>query len=354
MLLLLSSLATSWAAPTSQLADQPFTARPFGYLIPSFSPIPHGADQPTADDGFMLEARLGAEAKLDLGGGGLMGSLIEVDLSPSPVLKDAFAFYRPAPFLRFDLGQFKVPYSIDFLASDTRRLLPATPLITRDMVGRDVGFMMTVSLPVKGVTLARAQVAAFNGEGPNQLQDVDQHYLYAVRATITPFGARNKPFEGSDGSLYLGLGGGWLNNRVDEGAQRINEFGGDLQFAWNVLSIQGEFLYGTHAFDAGGDYHEIGGYGTLSAFIPLPWVKDHVQLVGRFGQSEPNDQVVGSNAGSASTATREYTVGLNLYWFPSPGPFNDVKLQAAWSHFDELEGSRTPNDRFVTAASVRF
>ena len=71
------------------------------------------------------------------------------------------------------------------------------------MVGRDVGFMVTASLPIKGASRASAQLAAFNGEGPNELGNADLHYLYAVRAMITPLGARSRPYEGAcapDGS----------------------------------------------------------------------------------------------------------------------------------------------------------
>lgn len=332
------------------LADQPFSARPFGFLIGSFSPVPPNPEDPAGENGFDLEARLGAEARLDLGKGGQMGAVIEVNLSPVPLLKDAFVIYRPARFLRLDLGQFKVPYSLGFLASDTRRLLPTTSRASTGMVGRDVGFMMTASLPVKQTTFASVQVGAFNGEGANQLENADLHYLYAVRAVITPFGARSKVFEGSNGAVYLGVGGSWL---VSESR---HQYAGDLQFAWNVLSLQGEFLYGKHDLlgDGGTDYGQLGGYGTLSAFIPVPWLKDHVQLVGRFGQSDPNDQVSDDPTGEVQPATREITGGLNLYWFATPGPFNDIKFQVAYSHFDELEGDSLADDKLSAAASIRF
>ncbi len=341
-------LTTAHAAPSTPLADQPFVARPFGFLIPSFSPVPSLAS--SGEDGFDLEAHLGAEARLDLGTGGQMGALVELDLTPSPGLKDAYALYRPTSFLRVDLGQFKIPYGLGFQASDTRRLLPMAPVATEGLVGRDEGIMVTGSLPIHGVSVGSLQLAAFNGEGPNIYQDPDHRYLFVVRGLITPFGARVKPFEGSDGTLYLGLGGGLLDNTVEAGgAAHVRQYGADVQFAWNVLSVQGELLLGSRALEDGAPERSIGGYGTLSVFLPFPWVKDHVQLIGRFGQSDP--QVQSSEGGDA---TREFTGGLDLYWFAAPGPFSDVKLQLAFSHVDDLDDVTTSSDQLVVAATVRF
>ncbi|MSP55813.1 MAG: hypothetical protein EXR69_09460 [Myxococcales bacterium] len=338
------------------MADHPFSARPSGYLIPAFTAVLPAAGDERVGSGYDLDARLGGEARLDLGRVGQVGALIEVKAWPAPVLKDAYALYRPAPFLRFDIGQFKVPYSLAFLASDTRRLLPVAPQALSGMVGRDLGVMMTASLPIRGRTLGSLQLAAMNGEGPNHPSDADGRYLYAMRGVITPLGARTKPFEGSDGSLYLGLGGAWVHDRsLDSGRESpVNQFAGELQFSWAVLSIQGEFVYGDRPEPVSGTpHHRRGGYGTLSAFLPFPGLKEHVQLVGRFGQSDPDDAAAGPTAGELSS-TRELALGLNLYWFGAPGPFNDLKLQLAFLHYDELEGTGSQNDTLTSAATVRF
>ncbi len=355
-LLFLHVSVASAAALDQSLADHPFSTRASGYLIPSFTAVLPDAARSGVDSGFELDARLGAEARLDLGGAGQMGALIEVKAWPAPVLKDAYALYRPAQFLRFDIGQFKIPYSLAFLASDTRRLLPVAPQALAGMVGRDMGVMLTASLPVRGRTLGSLQLAALNGKGANHASDAEGRYLYAVRGVITPLGARAKPFEGSDGSLYLGLGGAWVHDRTAEAGQTspVNQFGGEVQFAWTLLSIQGEFLYGDRPEAASGSpHHRLGGYGTLSAFVPLPGLREHLQLVGRFGQSDPDDQIAGDVAGDLQS-TREFAAGLNLYWFAAPGPFNDVKLQFAFLHIDELEGTQNATDTLMSAATVRF
>lgn len=356
-LLFLRVASVAGAAPVDQsLADHPFSARPSGYLIPSFSAVLPASGTPRVESGFDLQARLGTEARLDLGGAGQMGALIEVKAWPAPVLKDAYALYRPAPFLRFDIGQFKVPYSLTFLASDTRRLLPTAPQALSGMVGRDLGVMLTTSMPIRGRTLGSLQLAAFNGSGPNDASDADGRYLYAVRGVISPLGARTKLFEGSDGSLYLGVGGAWVHDRGPETGREsaVNQFAGELQFSWTLLSIQGEFLYGDRPeATSGSPHHRLGGYCTLSAFVPIPGLKEHLQLVGRFAQSDPDDQTAGDAAGDLQS-TREFVAGLNLYWFGAPGPFNDVKLQFAFLRHDELEGTETANDTLMSAATVRF
>ena len=172
------------------------------------------------------------------------------------------------------------------------------------------------------------------------------------------FGARSTTFEGTDGTLYLGVGGGWTYNWLGDGdsSEEINQYAGELQFAWNVVSLQGELLLGQHGFANASvtDYTQVGWYGTAATYIPAPWLKDHVQVVARLGQSEPDDQMVGDPAGQVQPATREITGGANLYWMGAPRPFHDVKLQLAYSHFQELEGVDFLNDRLTAAATARF
>ena len=339
--------------------DPLFTVTPYGFIIPGFSYIQDDPEALTAQDGFTLAARLGLESRLQVGKTpGVIAARIEVDLTPAPLLKDAVLSYRLASFIRIDAGQFKVPYGLGYLAADTRRLLPATPLIYNDMTARDMGLMVTASLPIQKKTWASAQLAVFNGEGANRIQNVNQKLLYAVRGTFTPFGARDRIFEGPDGATYLGIGGGWMYNLLgaEESAEEINQYQGELQFSWNVLSLQGEYLFGEHAFTNGSvqDYRQIGWYGTLGCVIPAPWVREHIQLVGRYAQAEPDDAVEGDFAGQVAPNSEEITGGLNLYWVGPPRPFHDMKLQLAYSTFRELEGSKFMNDRFTAAATVRF
>jgi hypothetical protein len=355
LLLPLLSLHPATAADNDPL----FAVTPYGFVVPGFSYIQDDPEALTAQDGFTLAARLGLESRLQVGNTpGAIAARVEVELTPSPLLKDAVLSYRPAPFLRVDAGQFKVPYGLGYLASDTRRLLPSTPLIYTDMTGRDMGVMVTASLPIQKKTWAAAQFGAFNGEGANRIQNVNQRFMYAARGVFTPFGARDRVFEGSDGATYLGIGGGWLYNLIgaDDSAEEINQYQAELQFSWNVLSLQGEYLFGEHAFANASvqDYHQMGWYGTIGCFIPAPWVREHIQLVGRYAQSEPDDEVVGDFSGQVAPNSEEITGGLNLYWVAPPRPFHDLKLQFAYSTFRELEGTKFLNDRFTTAATVRF
>lgn len=355
MLLSLLALSLAHAQDPAGGNEPPFAVTPYGFVMPSFSWIQDDPAAITAQDGFQFAARLGADASFR---DAPISARVELELNPEPSLKDGVLSYKPAAFLRLDAGQFKVPYAVGYLASDTRRLLPFTPQIYTDMTSRDLGLMVTGSLPIKDKNYASVQVGAFNGEGANRLQNVNQKYLYAIRGLVTPFGARRQAFEGSDGTLYLGVGAGWTYNWIGDGdsSEEVNQYAGELQFAWSLLSVQGEFLLGQHAFANASvaDYTQVGWYGTLAAYIPAPWLKDHVQLVGRLGQAEPDDQVVGEGSGQIQPLTREFTGGLNLYWMGAPRPLHDVKLQVAYAHFQELEGSPFLNDKLTAAASVRF
>ncbi|MES2638451.1 MAG: porin [Myxococcota bacterium] len=336
--------------------------RPFAWVRPAFTWIADDPQRPAAQDGFTAEARIGVEASLaELP----VSAKVELALLPEPQLTDAFLSVAPLSFVTVNLGQMKVPFSLHRLASDTRRQLPhGVGFLAEAGIGREIGADVVIDLPIAGKTRAVLTSGVYNGEGANRIQNVNQRFLYAQRVLLTPLGARRSPSEGvgggTDRAVYVGIGGGWLYDYEGDGltAAESNTFGLELQLAWNVLSFQAEAVDQqiVHANAAVADYRVQGAYGQLGCFVPAPWVRDHVELVGRVEAAEPNT-TFGAAEGEAQPdlqATQTLTGGINVYVRAAPERLHDLKLQVAYAHVTPLEGADLNDDSFTVSATARF
>lgn len=342
---LLSSLAL--AAPVE--------TRPWAFVKPGFAWIADSDAVVTDQDGLLLYGEMGLDAAYEPAKVGGRVSLVVV---PDVQLKDAVITWAPSKYLRLDVGQFKVPMGVGYLASDSRRLLPRASLAAGEVASTDLGLGLTGALVIQDKSWAQLSTGVYNGEGPNRIQNVNQRFLFSQRLLFTPFGPRTRAFEGTNGTTYLGLGGSWVWNVIGEGAtaEEYNHFGGELQFAWNVLSVQGEVFFGDHRFASADldDYTFLGGYGQLGLYLPFGWAARHLELVGRVGEDDPDQTVEGEVGGQIGPATLEITGGLNLYALDDPDRFHDFKLQLAFTHFRELEGEEVADDTFVAMGVARF
>ncbi len=337
------------------LAAPPVDLRPWAYVKTGFGWIADSEEVITDQDGLLLYGELGMDAGFEPA---RLGARVSLSLVPDVQLKDAVLSWQPVPALRLDAGQHKVPMGVGYLASDGRRLLPRPSLAAAEVSSTDLGVGATGSLLLQGKSRAQISSGLYNGEGPNRIQNVNRGFLTAQRVLVTPFGARVRPFEGTDGGLYLGVGGGWVWNVIGEGttAEEYNHYAGEVQFAWNVLSVQGEAFLGDHRFANSDieDYTFLAGYGQVGLFVPVGWAASHVEMVGRGGYDDPNQTVDGAVGGQIAPATIEVTGGVNVYALDDVDRFHDFKVQLAYTNFREVEGDEVPNDTFVALVVARF
>ncbi|GDX82887.1 hypothetical protein LBMAG42_46980 [Deltaproteobacteria bacterium] len=338
---------------SAALAEEPkFAVTPYGFVRPGFAWRQDDPSLATDTDGFYVAARMGLEAGSEAY---RVRARIEVELQPEPSLTDAFVNISPSQVLSLNLGQLKVPYSIEYLAAETRRQLPNNAsAVDQGSFGRDIGALLEVRLPVAQKVRATLSGGAFNGEGRNRVENVNDKLLYAARLNITPLGGRERPYEGTGRDVFLGVGGGYVYNFTGEGqsAVEVNAFAAEVQFAVSVFSIQGEFLdkevvHGDTTVD---DFHTTGAYGQIGSFIPAPFVRDHLEIVLRGGWSDPNTAY--DTAGFQEELALEG--GINLYVPEAPKWMHDTKLQLAYRHTIQLEGAVLDDDRFDVVGAVRF
>jgi hypothetical protein len=360
VLLLVAPLAAA-----ADLAALP-TVRPSAWVRPGFSWIADDPTNPTAQDGFTVEARIGVDAALQQFP---VKARIQLGLLPEPAVTDAYVQASPHPWVDVRLGQMKVPFSLHRLASDTRRQLPqGVGFLAEAGIGREIGADVALAVPIAGQTRVVLTSGVYNGEGANRIQNVNQRYRLAQRVLVTPLGARKGVFEGThralpEGAVYLGVGGGWLYDYAGNGltAEESNTFGVELQAAWDVLSLQAEAVDQelVHANASVADYHVKGAYGQLGCFVPAPWVRDHVELVGRFEVGEPNTAFGAADGEQQPDLQAKQTIigGVNLYVrgaADAADRYQDLKVQAAYAHVTPLEGADAADDSLTVTATARF
>lgn len=328
-------------------------------------------------------ARLGARAWL----GKWARTQIEVDFArevSNPI--DAFVVFsplhEPIASVNLQIGQFRVPFSRQNLLQSRNLQLPdlAYFVNSRFIVDRDIGAMLWGDLFDRRGYWA---VGVFNGNEPGrgQTQNSDRYFLFAGRLEISPLGAPPR-FEGDMRPLeeqrrpVVTLGGSAMRNRFEDKHFLRSYVGADLGAWWYGASIYGEVYYHvdepliTSGPNATTMVKQLGWNVQAGYFLPLPWVREHVEIVGRIQRIDPNIGVTqpandnGARDLDQSNPTWGYmgfVLGANVFLNHD----HDFKLQASYEIRNEtkrcLEGQSgdgctgyIDNNLFVVQATAGF
>jgi hypothetical protein len=114
--------------------------------------------------------------------------------------------------------------------------------------------------------------------------------------------------------------------------------GVDAAASWRGASIYGELYYHTDdpvvAAGASASVKQIGANGQVGYFPPIPWVEEHVEVVGRVQYIDPN---IGVNQPAPDSGSRELD-GANPTWgnlFFDRG--HDLEVQATYEIRNETK-----------------
>jgi phosphate-selective porin len=161
-----------------------------------------------------------------------------------PLLLDAVLGYKLEGDRRLDIGQFKVPFSIENLTSS-----PFLDLITRSVVvealvpgrdtgnqGRDIGaqYSGVRNLREDGSRQLQYFAGVFDGAGINVPDDNDRKDS-ALRAVIRP---------GIEG---LSLGASWYHGAIGSTELSHDRVGGELVYSRGPWKVQSEYIAGKDA-----------------------------------------------------------------------------------------------------------
>lgn len=361
---------TPTSAPTREESDpnyEPWTIRPGGFIQPQYR-MRQDSPAPFDEDGFRF-----ARARFTATGTGTAGNLVlgayfEAELQPTFSLYDAYiTVSRPLPHngvLTVDFGQTRVPISRQQMLSDTRLSFVDKAQIGSIAPDRDLG--VRVWYVPSQLHAVRVIGGVFNGEGRNEVQNINQSYLYAGRVEITPIGDVQPYAESAFAGNWLSLGLSAGRNVLTPGDFHETQvsLGADLSGSWKGLSGSFEYLEVRHTFSGdpakkpGVDYKANGFTAQLAYLLPYelpPLHEARFEVSARVEEIDRNDQVPIVSIGDPNQSVREYTVAVSLYlrqhlW----------KVQLAASHFDEVEnqtatgGDATyPNDQLLLQATYR-
>lgn len=178
------------------------------------------------------------------------------------LLDDAVVSLRLADPLQIAAGQFKVPYSAQWLTADRSLIFPERAPTDSGVkyggvdtaggfsLGRDVGLMISGHAPKRVIEW---QAGLFAGEGPNKWPRADNGFLYVARVAVNPLGEiqldeadlkREKPRLSLAGSVNLNDHPAYDGDGERDGATDDLRIGAEARFAARGLTVAGEFYFG--------------------------------------------------------------------------------------------------------------
>lgn len=329
-----------------------------GYLQPQFRMRQNAPGAQFDQDGFRFaRARLIAVAQTRAGNLDLSATL-EAEMQPQFALADAYAtIARTFPTgkkgdlpgrIAIDGGQMRVPISRQNMLSDSRlsfvdKAQLATILSQTDpKIERDLGVRITAAPPKLPV---KVFAGVFNGEGKNQVENINESYLYAARVEISPWGRDNALAESAFGGTQLTLGLSYAHDKltsIGNGHELVTYLGADVFASYKGLSASYEYLQAKHDYESPVDgamlpptYLANGWVAQAAYLLPVklpPFKQSRIEIAARVEEIDRNDTVPIVAIGDPAQSVREYTGVLSYYL-----RMHSLKAQLAVSHFQEIE-----------------
>jgi hypothetical protein len=349
-----ASAQTSSDVSQSRTADdEPWSFRPGGFIQEQFRSKENSVVQ-NDQDGFRL-----ARARITASGAGAIGgfqlaSYFEMELQPQFSLYDAYvSASKPLPndgVLTLDLGQMRVPLSRQQLISDTRRAFVDAAQISSIAPDRDLGARLWY-VPSQ-LHMVRLIGGVFNGEGRDQIQNINERYLWAGRIEVTPIGDvapyAESAFAGNWLTFAFNAGHNVLTPGVYEEKQIT--WGYDVSGCWHGLSGSFEYLQVNHYYEGdptkfpGKDYHANGFDAQLNYMLPLTLYRDtRLEIGARVEEIDRDDTDPIEMAGDPNQSLRVYTAVISYYLRQ-----HQMKIQVAGYHVTEIE------NRTATGADATY
>ena len=226
---------------------------------------------------------------------------VYTEFAATTKLLDAYTTYKIADYLKISAGQFKVPYSLESLISDSQldfidraQVVNALSGRSTDVIGnqngRDIGVTLGGSFAkLDDHYLFDYTLGVFNGAGYDVTTDNNGHKDFSGRLSVHPINNLTV-----SGDFYNGVG----NYGTPAKNQKRNRGGFDARYVWGALALQAEYDWGTDAA-----IKRTGWYGQATYFV----IPKHLQLAARYDTYDPNNVIT-------TDRTEIYTGGFNYYF----------------------------------------
>jgi len=288
-------------------------------------------DEPGKIDGFDIR-----RARLDIKGNisPYFGYRLQTGFANSVKLLDAYAELRLTDYLNVTIGQQKVPFSLENLASsnklesiDRSQVVEALVARGKDVIGnqngRDIGVQIGGAIvKLNDRALIDYRIGIFNGGGINA-GDNNEDKDVVARLVFHPIAGLDL-----GGGYYNGVGFYGSPNAESSGRTR---WGLELSYVLKNLSLRSEYIQGKD-----GSIDRFGYYAQAGYYI---WPQK-LQLLAKYDWYDPDKA-------KTDNATTWYTAGLTFNFNPN------VRIQAGYT-IKEEQGPNINNNMGVVQFQMGF
>lgn len=333
-------LAVEATAP-KPLEDAPAEAqlRIGGYAQPQFRLRQNDDVAQEDEDGFRLRRTRLTVAAVQPGDLISFYFALEAEFTPEFQLLDAvisgLSDLPRGGRLKVDFGQIRPPMSQQLLISAAEMQFVDRAALTDIAPARQLGAAFQVNVPE--VPWIEVSAGVFNGEGRNQIQNIDEQFMYVGRIALRPIGWFERVTESALGADQVSIAGSaaYLNSDIDSEGKTV-WLGVDAFASWNGISGYFEYIWKSTEFDANVaqvDYKAKGLNVQAGYLLPIPGnLYRKLEVAARFEESDPNNAIPIEQPGDVNQSLRSYVFGLSYYHSG-----HDVKAQLALTHTTEVE-----------------
>jgi len=214
------------------------------------------------NNGFsMANFRLLLSGEMDAG----FGYVLATNFINSPAILDAMMYYRASSAVSLGVGQFKVPFSQEFLTyAGSIDFVNRSQAVTALAPGRQIGAQVAIEKPAGNFGLT---IGAFNGNGLSANSNDNDDLLFAVRLSgvleMEREGSQNGRFRygvnvahSNDDDLSFG------NGLVSSFSGKRTLAGGDIRAEFGNLLFAGEVIHTSLSPEIGVARHPWGFHAT--------------------------------------------------------------------------------------------
>jgi hypothetical protein len=289
-------------------------------------------------------------------------------------------------YMKVRFGQFKVPIRHQILVPGHQLLFADYAMVNskktgdvfigseKDFPGRDLGFMVYGDLfPIveTGWNLPEGMLRYYfsmtTGQGTS-LRGVDQEFMYTVRGEINPTGHHgwfeSGRFDRKKFKSTLGFNFSTKKEGLENNLKKMTFIGADAAIAFYGFAMSGGWYQSVTELpkfkDENGKTPSSklhGWYFQFSGFPPFWVFEDHLELMFRIQQFDPNDEAPPMSIDERMSRVISY--GLGVYLFE-----DNFKISWQYNHSLELEDYVTSdpaqgkkqikNDNWILQTQIYF
>ncbi|HEY3372653.1 MAG TPA: porin [Prolixibacteraceae bacterium] len=266
---------------------------------------------------------------------------VQFDLAGTPKLVDAYVELKLNDYINFTVGQAKVPFSLENMASSNKlelidRSQTVEALVARgkdvggNQNGRDIGIQLGGTiLKLKGRPVVDYRLGIYNGSGIN-VADNNERKDYAARLILHPVTGLDISGALYNGSRFVAAVTTGTNPTPAKSVDR-NRYGFDLSYDLKNLSVRSEYIHGTDDLIDREGYYVQGGYYFL---------EKKLQLLAKYDFYDTDKDVT-------KNASTWYVLGANYNFNTS------TRLQVNYT-FKEEEGASVTNNLASVQLQIGF